>query len=1175
MNRCRMTFRILFTLLAVLVLLVTSAAIAKEQSLDAPKTLKGLQPVNPELKRDNTVTTPGGGISVVDPVGIYDGEASKVAERRYDPIVVQPDNRASFLSEGFEVAVPPAGWSEIITNSAYNWKRQTLSFHTGTASADVEYDPALVPQDEWLVSPALNFTGATADLKVEFWWSMSYYWAVSPYDNYDLELWISTDGGATWASKLWDETGEGVFTNWTWYQKSISLAGYIGQTNVKLAWHYAGVDGAQALVDDISVNDNAAPIGRCCYGANQCGDMTQADCTTLGGMWDGTKNCTANPCPVAGEGDNCANALKITLPAALPYTDANQYTCGRLDDYNATCMGSYDGGEDIVYEVTVTAAVNVNITLNPKGTTYTGFAIDNAATCPLDAATGSCVAYASNSGSTAYSAINVPLAPGTYYLMVDTWPSPTCIPDFDLTIIETPPLPAGSNCGDPYIITLGLGDLPHTESGLLTCGMGNTYSNTCMGSYDGGEDQIIQLVLTDPMVLDITLNPNGTTWTGMAIDNVCPLDVATGSCLGIVTSSAGTAKTIYGLNLAAGTYYIMVDTYPSPNCIPSYSLSFAGAAPPPPNDLCANATPVGDIVSLNFNTMTANYDGAGTCQTSKNVWYLFTAPLTGNSTISLCGSSYDTKLAVYEGASCSPLGTLLACNDDACGVQSEAVVSVVAGNQYLVEVGGYSTNAGPGVISITTVVPPPNDNCEDVTPVVLTAGVPVTITGDNTGASPDCASFPGNNAWEAFTITECSNVTLDYCGTTPAFGNAWLNLAIGCPCTAFTPAGTWETSSCGDGNVSITWLGLPAGTYYYPVLTEAGAVGPYTMHIVAQGVTAYCAAAGFCDEYISHVVLHTLDNASGCSSSYSDYTALSTSLLKTLNYTITVTNGLPYTSDQCGVWVDWNDDYCFDGTERVTLTGGPTTWTGTVTPPMSAVDGPVRMRVRILYTGTVAPCGTTSYGEVEDYTINVLPLEPTAKIEPDPQYLYFLFAITPFIDDFVFGMFDAPYTANDVDLTSITVNGIPVTAAAVEASHPQFAGPVVRAELPALSFLPPYGILYDVNNETFTVAGLFTDATPFSITDDVVIIGKSSPTPGRYITPDLGFVLLPGDFDESGQITVSDAVGLINYIFAGGQAPANLLIGDTDCSQNVSISDAVRLISYIFGGGLAPCVAGQ
>ncbi len=1171
MNRCRMTFRILITLLAALCLL-TSAAIAKEQTLDAPKTLKGKQIITPEMKRDNTVITQNGGVTVVDPVGAYDGEASKIAARRYDPIIVQPDNRASYLTEGMEVTVPPTGWSTIITNAAYTWKKQTLSFHSGTASADVEYDPALVPQDEWIVSPALDFSAATGDLKVEFWWMMSYYWGVTPFDNYDLELWISTDGGSTWSSKLWDESGEGTFTNFTWYQESISLAGYVGQSNVKLAWHYVGVDGAQAGIDDISVNDDPAPIGRCCYGSNQCADVTAADCSTLGGTWDDALDCTNNPCPVAGEGDNCGDPLKVSLPGDIPFVDANQFTCGRTNDYSTTCLDFYDGGEDIVYEITVTAAVTVDITLDPKGTTYTGMAIDNS-TCPLDAGVSDCVAKSTNSGGTVHKILGLALNPGTYYLMVDTWPSPDCIPDFDLTIdVAAPPAP-GATCANPYTITASSGTLPQTLTGLFTCGQGNEYSTTCMGSYDGGEDAIIKLTLTEALVIDLTLDPLGTTWTGMAIDNVCPLDAATGSCLGIVTSSAGTPKSIYGLSLAAGDYYIMVDTWPTPNCVPNFSITVAGAAPPPPNDLCANATPIGDIASLNFNTLPATAGEGGSCMTSKNVWYLFTAPLTGNATISLCGSSFDTKLAVYTGT-CGSL-TEIACEDDNCGVQSEVVLPVIGGNQYLIEVGGYSANAGAGVLTVNTVVPPPNDNCEDVTPVVLTSGVPVQFVGDNTGASPDCASFPGNNAWEAFTITECSNVQLDYCGTSPAFGNAWLNLAMGCPCASFTPAGVFDVSTCGDGNVTIVWSSLPAGTYYYPVLTEAGAVGPYTINVVAVASVGYCAADGFCDEYISRVKIGSIDNSSGCSSSYDDYTALSTSVLPTLAYPITVTNGLPYTSDQCGVWVDWNGDECFDATEQVLMSGGPSSFSGTVVAPMSAAVGPTRMRVRIMYTGTLSPCGTTSYGEVEDYTINVLPIEPTAYVDPDPQYLYFLFAITPFVDDFYFGMFDGGYTAADVDLSSVTINGIPVASAAVEASHPAFVGPVVKAELTALNFLPPYGILYDVNNETFTVDGQFTDLTPFSIVGDVVIIGKSTPTPGRYITPNLDYVLLPGDFDESGQITVSDAVSIITYIFAGGSAPANLVIGDTDCSQVVNISDAVRLIQYIFGGGLAPCVAGQ
>ncbi len=87
----------------------------------------------------------------------------------------------------------------------------------------------------------MNFTGATADLKVEFYWMMSYYWGVSPFDNYDLELYISTDGGATFPTKLWDESGEGVFVNYTWTLKTVDLSGYAGQTSVVLAWRYVGV----------------------------------------------------------------------------------------------------------------------------------------------------------------------------------------------------------------------------------------------------------------------------------------------------------------------------------------------------------------------------------------------------------------------------------------------------------------------------------------------------------------------------------------------------------------------------------------------------------------------------------------------------------------------------------------------------------------------------------------------------------------------------------------------------------------------------------------------------------------------------------------------------------------------------------------------------------------------
>lgn len=62
-----------------------------------------------------------------------------------------------------------------------------------------------------------------------------------------------------------------------------------------------------------------------------------------------------------------------------------------------------------------------------------------------------------------------------------------------------------------------------------------------------------------------------------------------------------------------------------------------------------------------------------------------------------------------------------------------------------------------------------------------------------------------------------------------------------------------------------------------------------------------------------------------------------------------------------------------------------------------------------------------------------------------------------------------------------------------------------------------------------------------------------------------------GDADYNGLLTISDAVQLIEYIFAGGDAPEPVLeSGDADCNGLVNISDAVFLINYIFSGGPYP-----
>jgi len=140
---------------------------------------------------------------------------------------------------------------------------------------------------------------------------------------------------------------------------------------------------------------------------------------------------------------------------------------------------------------------------------------------------------------------------------------------------------------------------------------------------------------------------------------------------------------------------------------------------------------------------------------------------------------------------------------------------------------------------------------------------------------------------------------------------------------------------------------------------------------------SYCeAGANNCDEYISRIQINTIDNSTDCTSGgYADYTTTVTRVSPGISYPITVTNGnTSYSQDQCGIWIDWNDNVDFsDSGDTITVSGSPGTgpYTANIVPPVDATKGLKRMRIRITYTGTVSPCGITTWGEVEDYTVYV------------------------------------------------------------------------------------------------------------------------------------------------------------------------------------------------------------
>ncbi|MCK4856716.1 MAG: dockerin type I repeat-containing protein [candidate division Zixibacteria bacterium] len=398
-------------------------------------------------------------------------------------------------------------------------------------------------------------------------------------------------------------------------------------------------------------------------------------------------------------GDYCGDPIVLNIGlASLPYTLTDQYTCGRDDWYNNTCLDWYDRGEDIIYQLNLFADVHLNILLDPKSTNYTGILID--ATCPPDPV--ACIATSTNTEADAHGIINVDLTASTYYIMVDTWASPDCIPSFDLTIEEYIVTP-GNDCGNPAVVKLpddmtgGPDNDSYIDQNQSTCGRKDDYDNTCLGNWDRQEDIIYRLDVADTVEINIFLDPGPTDWTGILIDDNCPPDET--DCIQYSTIGLG-AHGLYDLTLEPGTYYIMIDINSSLNCIESFDLTIRPVGSGPENDNWENCMTVGNVAGLAFSTKQASPDGPGGCLTSPNLWYCYTATCTGLTTISLCGSSYDTKLAVYDGTD-PYVAVLLGCDDNACGQQSELEVDLVAGNTYLIEVGGWSNYTGDGILSIS------------------------------------------------------------------------------------------------------------------------------------------------------------------------------------------------------------------------------------------------------------------------------------------------------------------------------------------------------------------------------------------------------------------------------------------------------------------------------------------
>lgn len=354
------------------------------------------------------------------------------------------------------------------------------------------------------------------------------------------------------------------------------------------------------------------------------------------------------------------------------------------------------------------------------------------------------------------------------------------------------------------------------------------------------------------------------------------LDLRSGACPGVNIDCSdvgfdGGAETINATGLTIGeTYYARVyDWFNGAPSTTTFTICvLVGAPPAPDNDDCADAEVLtinpaggcpgnatdGDNGNATFTGADPACDaGAGGYQ---DVWYTFNSG--GNSTVQVdlgIGSIGDIGIELFDACG----GTSLFCDFSLLTY----VLTVDPATDYLIRVYTNTDFGTGGTFTIClseAAVAPANDNCADVVADPLEVGSPLTYSGTTVGATNTNDAVPGTIldfqadsavVWHAFTLNDCANVTVEYCGSDPVRPIVLIVLTTSCPADDNVIIADAFSDDCVDGNYVITYLGVQPGTYYIPVFSDGQLVGDYELLVTAES----CAVPPVNDECVDAIAL--------------------------------------------------------------------------------------------------------------------------------------------------------------------------------------------------------------------------------------------------------------------------------------------------------------------------------
>lgn len=274
--------------------------------------------------------------------------------------------------------------------------------------------------------------------------------------------------------------------------------------------------------------------------------------------------------------------------------------------------------------------------------------------------------------------------------------------------------------------------------------------------------------------------------------------------------------------------------------------------------------------------------------------------------------------------------------------------------------------------SFTTIVPVNGDFCNQA--INLPCGT--SVSGNTALAFPDPEAFTCGTSVDApgiwFTfVGNGQNTILSTCSQ---YGydiklNAYSGSCSGLTCV------TGNDDYCNTGSL-ISFPTTNGTTYLILVQGWDGNVGTFTITRSCYSGPFYCPSQGInaSTEWIKTLSLSGFVKESG-STTYSDYTNETITLSRGGSHAISVTPQFAQSarSEYYRVWIDYNKDGDFSDANEQVFAAGPTqsAATGNITVPLDVATGITRMRVSMRYNAAPTSCGAFSFGEVEDYSVDI------------------------------------------------------------------------------------------------------------------------------------------------------------------------------------------------------------